>query len=165
MTFRFCFYCSQTEPVALDVFPNPCGVCDSQMREGIILIGKTDGENPCRTGFRTMVSERFVRTYCSPPEYVDRVVKERFTFVGDAVWKLLGLKRENNPLFAICIEKRTREGQWAPDGIEYTHAPNVHQVRLNFWATETRKNLRIAAIGHVLGFHVEDKDGMVLSVD
>jgi len=63
------------------------------------------------------------------------------------------------PLYAIALEYPTLSGGWRAQ-IEYCHAVNEAEVKKHLGPG----SYRIVAIGPVVGYHVEDKEGKVLSV-
>jgi hypothetical protein len=63
------------------------------------------------------------------------------------------------PLYAIALEYPTISGGWRPV-IEYCHATNEAEVRKHLGPG----SYRIVAIGPVIGYNVEDKEGKKLSV-
>ena len=106
-----CFYCN--EPDGTIVLPGrlagdaeaprqavwtrePCDKCKGYMAQGVILVQVRDGEtgeNPYRLGGWAVVKDDAIRRMVHPASLADQILKTRFTFVPDEVWKALGLDR------------------------------------------------------------------------
>lgn len=74
--------------------------------------------------------------------------------------------KPKKPLYAIAYEYRVRPGVWRPE-IEYMHAEDNSDARLQFFRSEPNSNhrhMRIVGIAPVLGYFVNDNKGDALSV-
>jgi len=73
---------------------------------------------------------------------------------------------EKQPLYSVAYEKYNRRtGEWVPV-MEYLHAEDAGHARVQFCAMNpNRQTCKIVAIGPVIGYHVEDNEGKVLSLD
>jgi hypothetical protein len=70
-------------------------------------------------------------------------------------------------LYAVAAEKPVRHGRkivaWVPDGIIHCHATDEANARFVFFADPAYRHHRIVAVGPVVGYHVHDEHGEVLS--
>lgn len=69
-------------------------------------------------------------------------------------------------MFCVALEKMVKiPGRstftWAPDGFTYTHANDVYEAARNLTVLRDR-GTRVVAIGLVVGYHVEDSEGLIL---
>jgi hypothetical protein len=79
------------------------------------------------------------------------------------------MMKPGKTLWAVAVEKlvvtktdgRSRR-QWVPDGITYVHADDELKA-IEEWSHNTERNTRLVACGRVIGYHVEDTNGLVLS--
>lgn len=72
--------------------------------------------------------------------------------------------KKKQPLYAVAVEVR-EHGKILHTSIEYIHADDLANARYKFRLTcpNTRK-FHVVSIGQVIGFHVDDKKGELLSV-
>lgn len=163
-----CFYCDEKAPgmVGTQMTPTACEVCQSQMRQGILLVSTKEAfDQTIRGPWRTMVSERFLTTH------IDRqsahiAIRNRFAFLHEDAWKALRLPQDKKQLWAVAIELQSRktEGGWIPGGIEYCHAKDAFEAHLHITTGFRPGEIRIVSAGPVIGFFVNDSQGKVLSV-
>lgn len=82
----------------------PCQKCKEFMKQGIILISIRNGEekefekkipNPYRTGGWIVVKEDLIRRLITDERLVESILTQRFCFVPDEVWNLVGLPRSD----------------------------------------------------------------------
>ncbi|MGH9968615.1 MAG: hypothetical protein ACREBG_12415 [Pyrinomonadaceae bacterium] len=67
-------------------------------------------------------------------------------------------------LYAVAVERYKGGNNWTAD-IVYLHADGQRDARVKFLAGEPkRKRVRVVAIGPVIGYNVDDKEGKQLSV-
>ena len=77
----------------------PCDKCKEYMTIGIILISVRDGEsgeNPYRTGGWVVIKDDFIKRCVQPEELSNIILLNRFSFVPDDAFDMLGLPREKN---------------------------------------------------------------------
>lgn len=68
-------------------------------------------------------------------------------------------------LYAVAVERwAPRLNAWRPEEIVYVHGVDVANARFEYLRTNPDKGTRIVALGPVIGYHVEDSHGEILSV-
>lgn len=73
--------------------------------------------------------------------------------------------KKKQPLFAIAVEVRAIDGQITHTSIEYIHADDTANALYKFRLTcPNPRKFHVVSVGPVIGFHVEDKQGLILSV-
>jgi len=107
-----CFFCQKAKDIIIDTHlrkrfdryvgvmnMEPCSDCKKFMEQGIILISARDDDieskNPFRTGGWVVVTEEVLTRLVTPPELLEKILKTRFCFVPDTVWKRLKLPRSD----------------------------------------------------------------------
>lgn len=109
-----CFYCmkdvgvilfgkmkeDKEAPRQVCLGPNsePCTECKEWMEQGVILVSvdeekSDDPENPWRTGGWIVVVDKAIRDMVQPEELAETILEQRFAFVPDTAWEMLGLPR------------------------------------------------------------------------
>lgn len=68
----------------------PCDTCKSYMEQGIMLISVRAKDIEYRTGNLCVIKEEAIKRMLDEP-LLSNVLKQRFLFINDADWKLLGL--------------------------------------------------------------------------
>lgn len=63
----------------------------------------------------------------------------------------------------ISTDGGRKHRAWVPDGITYVHADNELGA-IEEWGRTTERNTKLVACGRVIGYHVEDTKGLILSV-
>lgn len=65
-------------------------------------------------------------------------------------------------LYALQIE-RFNGFEWVAQPLVYAHALDPIQAKLGYLGTMKGQPIRVVHVGRVVGYHVEDKQGKVLS--
>ncbi len=66
------------------------------------------------------------------------------------------------PLFAVALERHIRGNEWAPE-MHHIHAETREQAEFHFKTINPdRRKVRVVACGAAIGYHVMDKQGMIL---
>lgn len=165
---EWCFYCDPLGPCGEVKAFNQCDICRANMKEGIVLVSKTAPDETVqkRTGFRTMVSEKWVRQKVSPPSFAEKIIRERFSFVSDQVWEMLGLKKSKKLLFCAIVEYShgSKKNHTITVDHIYCHAADMEDASFQVRMGEPQSSVfRIVAIAPVVGFFVHDEHGDKLS--
>lgn len=72
----------------------PCEKCKKLMQMGVMLVSVRDGEkgeNPYRTGRLAVLKDEAIQRIVANEALMVHLLKRRFGFVEDSVWKELGL--------------------------------------------------------------------------
>jgi hypothetical protein len=158
-----CYFCDPDAPC--DLNPGrfaPCDPCRLAQKTGIIFVSKSDDDPPRRTGFRTMVSERWVKDHIKPSEMAEAIIKNRFTFVSDLAWVKIGLKKSTKRLYCSVVEYYKKGKLEYVDHV-YSHANDVHEANVQVASGEPRGTaFRIVGTAPVIGFFSKDDEGKTL---
>ena len=116
--YNNCFYCGEINEILIDnrlqntlnsnmgvMNMNPCSKCQKYMEMGIILISIRDNTteeemkgpipNPYRTGKWCVVKEEYINKTFNDQNMINFAIKNRFMFIIDSAWEMLGLPTEN----------------------------------------------------------------------
>jgi hypothetical protein len=109
-----------------------------------------------------MVSEKWVKDHIHPADLAETIIKNRFTFVQDAAWTKIGLKRSTKRLYCSIIEY-FKKGKIDYVDHVYSHADSLHDANMQVAAGEPRGTAyRIIGTAPVIGFFAADEDGKTL---
>jgi hypothetical protein len=162
---EFCFFCDPLAPCDVVAERSGCDACKQQMKRGIVLVSKSqEGPGAHRTGWRTMVSEKWLMENIDPCAARDQIKRDHFAFVSDAAWTMLKLRRSKKILYCVVMEYYHRDTDTYTVDHVYCHANDQFEAKTEAVRGEGAKSIyRIVEAAPVIGFYMEDRDGLKLS--